>query len=151
MDAMRSRSTLIALYAGALLTLLALAAPYVDRSVGNVLAAHVRAGYPDYSAGRIDTAVTAYVVILTVVGVLGLLGWTGSIWAVTARKRWSPPLVSSMFVLGLCVAASGLLIKDTSGQVGLAPLLGWIGMLPCLAGAVAAVAVWRRTPTAGSR
>lgn len=143
---MRSRSPLVALYAGAFLALVALAVPFVDRAQGNVLAAHIRAVYPDYSDSRIDSAVTAYLVILTIVGVLGLASWAGSIWAVSTRKRWAPLLVSSMFVIGLCVAASGLLIKDTSGEVGLAPLLGWITMLPCLAGAAAVFLVWRRTP-----
>ena len=35
-----------------------------------------------------------------------------------------------MFVLGTCVAVIDLLIKDKSGDIGLAPMLGWIGMLP---------------------
>jgi hypothetical protein len=36
-----------------------------------------------------------------------------------------------------------LLVKDTSGETGLAPLLGWIGVLPCLPGLVGVAMLWR--------
>jgi len=47
-----------------------------------------------------------------------------------------------MFVAGSGSALTALLTKDTSGEVGLAPLLGWIGMLPLLPGLVAVVMLW---------
>jgi hypothetical protein len=40
-------------------------------------------------------------------------------------------------------ALSALLVKDTSGDTGLAPLLGSIGVLPCIAGVVAVAMLWR--------
>ena len=46
--------------------------------------------------------------------------------------------------VGSTVALSALLTKDTSGEVGLAPLLGWIGLLPCVAGLITVVRLWRR-------
>ena len=44
--------------------------------------------------------------------------------------------------LGTAVALVDLLIKDTSGDTGLPPLLGWAGMLPCLAGLLAVTLLW---------
>ena len=49
-----------------------------------------------------------------------------------------------MFCLGTAAALTALLVKDTSGDTGLPPLLGWIGTLPCLAGLVALTMLWRR-------
>jgi hypothetical protein len=48
-----------------------------------------------------------------------------------------------MFVVGTTIALLDLLIKDTSGDTGLSPLLGWSGMLPCAAGLVAVIVLWR--------
>ncbi|MEU8248888.1 hypothetical protein [Nonomuraea sp. NPDC048916] len=135
----------IAMYTGLVLTVAAMIAPYVDRATGHVLADHIRAGYPAYSQERIDSAVTAYLVILTVVGVLGVVSWVWTTWAVRSGKRWARWAATAMFALGTSVALTGLFVKDTSGDTGLAPLLGWIGMAPCLAGLVAVAMLWRRS------
>lgn len=50
-----------------------------------------------------------------------------------------------MFVLGTGVALFDLLVKDTSGDTGLPPLLGWTGMLPSLAGLLAVTLLWIRS------
>jgi hypothetical protein len=50
-----------------------------------------------------------------------------------------------MFGLGAGTAVFDLLVRDTSGDTGLPPLLGWSGLIPCLAGAVAVVRLWRRS------
>ena len=84
-------------------------------------------------------------IILTVIGALGVVGWLWSIWIVTMRKGWAIWAATAMFVLGTSVAVASLLVKDTSGDTGLAPMLGWIGMLPCLAGLVAVALLWRRS------
>jgi hypothetical protein len=47
-----------------------------------------------------------------------------------------------MLVPGTGIAVFDLLVKDTSGDTGLPPLLGWIGMLPCLAGLAAVTLLW---------
>jgi hypothetical protein len=51
-----------------------------------------------------------------------------------------------LFALGTSIALTDLLIKDTSGDTGLPPLLGWVGMLPCLAGLLAVILLWRKQP-----
>ncbi|WP_169982591.1 hypothetical protein [Microbispora sp. H10836] len=139
----RTRTALAMMYIGAGLTSIAALFPFVDRATTTVLADHIKAGYPAYAPGAIDTAVTAYLVILSVVGALGLLGWMGTIWAARAGKRWTSPLAIGLFGIALCVAIAALTVQDTSGDVGLAPLLGWLLVLPCVPG-LAAVVLWRR-------
>ncbi|MEV0829008.1 hypothetical protein [Nonomuraea rubra] len=136
----RNRPVLVALCLGAALTVLAALFPFADRAV---LADHLRASYPGYEPGAIDAAVSAYLVILATVGALGLIGWAGTIWAARGGKRWTPWLAIGLLVTALCIAAAGLTVRDVSGDVGLAPLPGWLLVLPCVPGA-AAVALWRK-------
>jgi hypothetical protein len=133
------------MYAGLGLTVVALVTPYIDHATANVLAGHIRAGYPTYARARIDSAVTTYLVYLSVVGALGIICWLWTIWALKAGKRWARGAATAMFALGTGIALIDLLMKDTSGDTGLPPLLGWAGMLPCLAGLLAVVLLWRRS------
>lgn len=139
------RSAIKAMYAGLGLTVVAMIVPYVDHATTNVLAAHIRAGYPTYTQARIDAAATIYLVLLSAVGVLGIMCWLWTIRAVKAGKRWPRATATVMFALGTAVALTGLLITDTSGDTGLPPLLGLVGMLPCLAGLVAVTLLWERS------
>jgi hypothetical protein len=131
------------MYAGLGLTVVAMTVLYADHATANVLAAHIRAGYPAYTQPRIDSAVTVYLVYLSVVGALGVICWLAAIWAVKAGKRWARGAATAMFVLGTGIAVIDLLVKDTSGDTGLPPLLGWAGMLPCLAGLLAVTLLWK--------
>ncbi|MFI6790165.1 hypothetical protein ACIBG4_22865 [Nonomuraea sp. NPDC050383] len=136
----RNRTPLAMMYVGAGLTVVAAVYPLMDRSV---LADHIKAGYPAYGFGAIDSAVTAYLAILSTIGVLGLLGWLGTAWAARAGKRWARPLAAGLLAIAACVAVAALTVRDTSGDVGLAPLLGWLQVLPCVAG-LAVVVPWKR-------
>ena len=136
-------TALAALYVGLALTVVATAAAYVDRFTTHALADHVRHGYPAYSTDRIDSAVTAWLAILSVVGVLGVTGWAVTIRAVRAgkpRARWTATV---LLLAGLGLALTCLLTKDTSGDVGLAPVLGVLGLLPSVAGVAAVGLLWR--------
>ncbi|TDE38081.1 hypothetical protein E1295_34095 [Nonomuraea mesophila] len=75
---------------------------------------------------------------------MGLLGWLGTVWATRAGKGWARWLASGMLAVAACVAVSALTIQDINGEVGLAPLLGWLQVLPCVAGLAAVVLLWRR-------
>jgi hypothetical protein len=136
------RSAIGAMYVGLGLTLAAMIVTYTNISV---LADHIRAAYPAYSPARIDTAVTTYLVLLSVIGALGILSWLWSIWAVKTGKRWARGAATVLFAVGTGIALTGLLVKDTSGDTGLPPLLGWVGMLPCIAGLLAVTLLWRRS------
>ena len=139
----QQRSAVRAMYAGLALTVLATTAPYVDRVTSNVLAAHLRAGYPAFPEARIDSAVTTWLVVLSVVGAVGVAGWIWTIHAVTAGKGWARWAATAMLLLGTSAGLTGLLVRDTSGDTGLPALLGWLGILPCVAGAVAVTMLWR--------
>ncbi|MEV8314625.1 hypothetical protein AB0Q95_10680 [Streptomyces sp. NPDC059900] len=133
-----------AMYTGLGLTVIATVLPYVDRATSHLLADHIRAGYPAYGQARVDSAVTTYLVLLSVLGALGVIAWLWTTRAVKAGKRWARPAATVMFVLGTGVSVTALLAKDTSGDTGLPPELGWAGMAPCLAALVAVMLLWRR-------
>jgi hypothetical protein len=141
-------SAIGAMYAGLALTVVAMIVPYVDLATGNVLAGHIRAGYPTYAQERIDTAVTTYLVYLSVVGALGIMCWYWVIRAVRTGKRWARSVATVALAFGVSIALFNLLVRDTSGDTGLPPLLGWVGMLPSLAGLVAVTLLWRRSRSA---
>lgn len=138
-----SRSAMAALHGGLALTLVALLIPYVDRATGNSLVAQIRAGYPSLEPSSIEAAARTYLIYLTVLSVLGILGWLGVIWAVSAGKSWARWVATSLFVVGTSIALFNLTVKDTSGDTGLPPLLGWAGVLPCAAGLVAVAFLWK--------
>ncbi|MEV6986022.1 DUF6264 family protein [Sphaerisporangium sp. NPDC051017] len=129
------------MYGGAGLTVIATLFAFIDRAG---LADHIHAGYPAYGLGEINAAVTAYTVILSVVGVLGLLGWLGTVWAARAGKGWARPLASGMFAIAVCIAIAAVTVQDTNGEVGLAPLLGWLQVLPLIPGLAAVMLLWKR-------
>lgn len=83
------RSASMTMYAGVALTVVAIIVPYIDHATANVLADHIRAGYPAYTQARIDTAVTTYLVYLSIIGVLGVVCWFWMIRAVNAGQRWA--------------------------------------------------------------
>lgn len=139
------RAALAATYAGLALTVAAIVVLYIDHLTGNVLAAHIKDGYPSYSQSRIDMAATTYLVYLSVLGGLGIIGWLSTLWAVARRRRWARWLATGLFVVGTSIALFDLFVRDTSGDTGLPALLGWVGLLPSLAGLVVTVLLWRRS------
>lgn len=77
--------------------------------------------------------------------------WAGAAWRALPNRRGSYPWLEPAS-LDQSVDSSGhmipaLLSHDSSGEVGVAPLLGWIGMLPPLAGLAAVGMLWA-TPAA---
>ncbi|WP_197285081.1 hypothetical protein [Sciscionella sediminilitoris] len=133
------RPAIRTMYAGLVLTVTALVVPFAAKGL---LAGHVRAGYPGSDQAQIDSAVSVYVTVLAVVGALGVLGWVGSIWAASARKAWARWAAATLFVLGTITAVYLAVVKDTSGDTGVPPVIGWLGVLPCVAGLVAVVLLW---------
>jgi hypothetical protein len=145
MTTQQGRAATAAKYTGLALTGLATMVPLVDHATANVLADHIRAGYPSYSAARIDSAATTYLIYLSALGAIGIGSWVWSIRAVKAKRRWARETVTAIFVLATAIALFGLMIKDTSGDTGLPPLLGGVGLLPCVAGLLAVSLLWRKS------
>jgi hypothetical protein len=138
-----------AMYVGLGLTVAAIIVLHVDHVTGNALVRHVRAGYPSYGQVRIDTAVTTYLIYLSVLGALGVLCWLFTIWAVSTRRAWARWVATALFAAGTGIALFNLLVRDTSGDTGLPPLLGWVGMLPSIAGLLAVIFLWKRPSRGG--
>jgi hypothetical protein len=141
-------STLTAMSAGLILTIVATVVPFLRTPTGELIARHVRAGYPSYDDRQVGAAVMIYLVGLAVVGVLGTACWVVSIVATHAGKRWVPWVATVAFVVGTGIALFDLSIRDTSGDTGLPPLVGWIGVLPSVAGFVAVLLLWLRRSSA---
>jgi len=138
----QERRALAAMSVGLGLTVLVTIVPFLDGAT-HLLADHVAASYPSYDAAQVSTAVTTYQYLLAAVGGLGVIAWLWTIRAVRKGRRWAKGAAAAVLALALVVAATALLTRDTSGDVGLAPALGWAGVLPCVAGAVAVVLLWR--------
>lgn len=141
--AARHRAAIATMWGGLALTVVATVSPFVDNATTRILAGHIEASYPSYGDGEIDVAVGLYLVILSVVGGVGILSWLGIIWATATHKRWAAWAATLVSTMALCLALAGLAVRDTSGDVGLAPLLGWLQVLPCVLGLVAVVLLWR--------
>ncbi|GAB3919233.1 hypothetical protein GCM10011575_29760 [Microlunatus endophyticus] len=141
------RGTLAAAYAGLALTIAAIGLLYLDHATTNVLASHIRDGYPDYPSARITTAATTYLVYLSILGGLGILTWLATIWAVVRRRRLARWLTPALVLTGIGIGLFNLLIRDTSGDTGLPALIGWVGLVPSLAGLAVVILLWRRPNT----
>jgi hypothetical protein len=137
------RSTILAMHLGWISTVVALASVWIDHATANVLAQHIRAGYPHYSSAHVHSAATTYLIYLSVVGGAGLIAWLSTIRAVKHNRRWIPSAATVTFILAASLSVTDLLIRDTSGDTGLPPDLGWVGLLPCLPGLVAVILLWK--------
>ncbi|MDT7798736.1 MAG: hypothetical protein QOI78_2169 [Actinomycetota bacterium] len=98
----------------------------------------------DHIPAQVDSAVSTYLVLLSVVGALGVAAWLGTAWAVKAGKRWTRAATAALFALGTGIGLTGLLVTDTSGDTGLPPAPAWTGLAPCLAALVAVGVLGRR-------
>lgn len=137
------KPSILAMYIGLMLTIVTMIVLYVDHATANVLADHIKAGYPSYSQSRIDSAVMIYLVYLSVVGALGIVSWFWVIWAASKNKWWTRWVAAVMFLLGTSTALFNLFVRDTSGDTGLPPLLGWVGILPSIAGLLVLILLWK--------
>jgi hypothetical protein len=140
----QARTLLAVMWTGLVLSAWAAVYPFVDRVTTHRLADHIRAGYPEYTQARVDSAVSTYLILLSVIGALGVIAWFGTIRAVMAGNRWACPTATVMLVLGASIGATAMFTKDTSGETGLPTELGFVEMAPSVAGAVAVALLWRR-------
>ncbi|WP_181274369.1 hypothetical protein [Brevibacterium oceani] len=148
MNRQYSGSTFVALWVGLTLTVVAAACAQLGRPL---IGDHIRSGYPSMSQNEIATGVDFYATSLTVVSVLGVLGWAVTIWSAHRGSRWIRWAAPVLALTGTSVAAFALLVRDTSGDTGLPPLIGTIGILPCAAGLIAVVLMFTRSATSANR
>ncbi|UKY54341.1 hypothetical protein [Streptomyces inhibens] len=79
------------MWIGLALTALAAVHPFVDRATTHLPTDHIRAGRPTYAHARVDSAVTTYLVLLSVIGALGVIARLWTTRAVKPAKRWARP------------------------------------------------------------
>jgi hypothetical protein len=137
------KSVMFMMYTGLVLTIITMIILYVDHATANVLAGHIKASYPSYSQSSIDAAAMIYLIYLSTVGVLGIASWLNVIWGISKDKGWTRWVATGMFAIGTIIALFNLLVKDTSGDTGLPSLLGLIGILPCIAGLLVVIQLWK--------
>ena len=139
----RDRGTTLLLAIGLIATVSAAAAPCIDQSTSQVLAAHIREGCPTYSTDEVDTVVR-YEYIVGAIGVAGAAGWVAPRWAARRHPHRAKYLAASLLLLGIAVSLNALRTKDRSGPVGVAPQLAWVQFVPWLVGLGAVTSMWRR-------
>lgn len=142
-----SRSTFVVLSIGLALTIAATVTAIIGRSL---IGDHIQTGYPAMNARQVESGVSFYLAALSGLGVLGALGWISTIWAARRNSRWARWAAVVLFVLGTSTALFALFVRDTSGDTGLPVSIGGMGMLPCLAGLIAVVLMWRPATTSAS-
>lgn len=135
---------LAAMWGGLALTIAVTVYAFVDDATTRLLAGHIQTSYPAYRTDEIQTAVALYLGILAAVGAVGVVTWIAVIWATARGSRWAPWVATMALIAAVCVALTGLTVRDTSGDVGLVPVLAWLQVLPCTLGLVAAVQLWRQ-------
>lgn len=134
------------MWIGLVLTVLAAAAPLLDRVSTGTIEAHVRATYPQWPDESVQADTTALVVGLAIFGTLGIIGWLLTIRAVLREWRWARGLTTAWWLAALTVTFT-VALAPADPYEQLAPIgIGLITILPCLAGLVAVVQLWRHRP-----
>jgi hypothetical protein len=123
------------------LEVLGVVVPIVDLDTRGTLAAHLQDLYCPYGVPAPDaSAVVAYLVGVGLAGVLVLLA---TIWAGWPRVALGAAALHRGPVRRHCSCLRNLTVSEY-GQPILPTWLGVVGLLPCLAGLVAVVLLWRR-------
>ena len=139
--ATHERSAILTMYIGLALTVVAAIVPIIDQAWTDSLSQHLHDVYAGYDVDAPATsAVLAY---LATVGALGTLAWLWTLWAVNTQRHWARPVATVLFLLACGLAIVNLTVQEYD-QTILPMRLGLVGLLPCVAGLVAVVLLWRR-------
>jgi hypothetical protein len=140
--ATHERTAVLAMYVGLVLTVVAAIVPVVDEASTDSLSQHLQDVYAGY--GVDVPATSAVLAYLLTIGALGVVAWLWMLWAVRRRRPWARPAATVLFLLASGLALVNLTVQEY-GQTILPIRVGLVGLLPCLAGLVAVVLLWRRT------
>lgn len=135
-----SRSSFTALGIGLVSTVVAAGTAILGQSM---IRDHIRTGYPNLSSRELAEGVSFYVAALSIVGVLGVFAWATTLWLASRESRWARWSAIAFFVVGSSISAYALLVRDTSGDTGIPPFVGGIGMVPCVIGLLAVALMFR--------
>ncbi|GAA3976882.1 hypothetical protein FOF52_02995 [Thermobifida alba] len=109
----------------------------------DLLADHIQHGYPDYTDAEVGAAVNTWQVALATVAGLGVIGWIWTLVTLRQPHRWAPFSATALLAVALIVAVVLITTPDTSGEVGLVPVMGWAWLAPCVVGIVVTGSTWR--------
>jgi hypothetical protein len=132
-----------ALYVGLALTVLAAVAPLLDIATVDTLAGHVRDAYPHWSPHSVALDRNAIAIYLAGTAALGIPLWLVTIRGAARRRRWAPIVATVAFAAGALLALINLTVGGEQYDVIVPYSYGALTALPCVAGAVALVSVWR--------
>ncbi|WP_147915413.1 hypothetical protein [Ruania zhangjianzhongii] len=131
------------IWIGLALTVLAALAPLLDLVTTGTIEAHVRATYPDWPDEWVQADTTAIAVGLGVIGLLGIISWLITLRATIRGRRWVPIVATILWILAVTVTAYATTTPTGAYDRMVPTVLGLITALPCLAGVVAVVQLWR--------
>ena len=134
------------MWAGLAVTVLAGAAPLLDLVTTGTIEAHVRETYPSWSDDWVRGDTTGLAVGLAIIGLLGVVGWLVSIQATRRAWRWARGLTTGLWLVAVAVALF-VALAPAEPYERLAPAgIAALTALPCVAGFVAVVQLWRHRP-----
>ncbi|WP_171166771.1 hypothetical protein [Streptomyces sp. I05A-00742] len=129
------RKAINAMYAGAVLTLIAAAFPVIDQATSDSLADRLRSAYP-HDPSRLDAAESGILTYLFTLAVAGLVLWTWLAWAGRRGKRWARAASTAVFVLATFLSVYNFTQPHPTPMTV-------AGLLPCAAGLVAVALLWK--------
>ena len=133
------RRAVAALGVGLLLTVATLVALVVDQVSAHGIADHVQALYGPFNLSPDPNVLFT---ILYVTGVCGVALWLATIWGAVRQKRGLAILATVVFLAATSIGFLGLVVAEHGTRI-LPTLWGVLGLLPCLAGFVAVVLLWK--------
>lgn len=136
------RGAVMALSVGLALTVIALVAAVVDQASVHGIADHVRALYGPHDLHPDPNVLFN---LLYVTGAFGVLLWLVTIRGVWRQKRWPRVVGALVTVVATSLALLNLLAFEHGTQI-FPTVWGVIGLLPCIAGVVAVILLWRQRP-----
>lgn len=139
-----ARQTVVAMYTGLALTVIALLVPFIDVVTTDTLGQRIQQNYPSYSPAEVSQVQTIFLSYLAGIGALGVVSWLWMVRVVRNQKPWAGIAATLIFLCASSLALTNLFISEGGGATALPTMLGVVGVLPCAAGLVAVVLLWKR-------
>ncbi|GAA2796968.1 hypothetical protein [Saccharopolyspora taberi] len=134
------RNAVVAMYAGLALTVVA---AVVTALGGDAVSKHVFELEAPYVGAEVAAGSGSFMVIyLLALYAVGVVCWLGLSWAARAGRRWVRPVAIVVLLGAAGLAALNLTVEEYGTRVLPLPV-ALAGLLPCAAGVVAVVFLWR--------
>ncbi|WP_216206423.1 hypothetical protein [Amycolatopsis aidingensis] len=135
-----TRNAITAMYVGLALTLIAAVVPIIDQ---DSLSKPVVGKYQEYTEAELEGARSFVMAYLITLAAIGVVCWLLMIWAARRQKGWTRVTATTIFVLALGIALMNLVLEEYGNKI-VPTSMAVAGLLPCVAGLVAVVFLWKR-------